>query len=74
MVIEQEVLFRQAVWELPFPVVFYLLGVQPPSGITYRLPLKVMKADTNTFIEESRTLIETGIKAFGGLGCDSLFF
>jgi hypothetical protein len=72
MVIIQEILFRQARGKLPFTVLFYLLGIQMTPGITYRSPLQVMKPEPNAFIEESRTLIETGIKASGGLWCDSL--
>jgi hypothetical protein len=73
MVIEQEVFFRQAWWKLPFTILFYLGGIQTSAGITYRSPHKVMKPEANASIEESRTFIETGLKAPGGLGCDSLF-
>ena len=74
MVIVQEVLFRQARGKFPFTVLFYLLGIQMPAGITYRSALQVMKPEPNAFIEESWTLVEADFKVPGSFRCDSFLF
>jgi hypothetical protein len=73
MKIEQDLIFGQTGWQLPFAVLFGEVGICSSSDITDGAAEQVMEPDSDTAAEKAMALISAGFKAPGGGRVDAFF-